>query len=158
MRKEFLLITMAMTQVISVHAQSRSERREQAVRESEKPKDLKGGAKVSVNMGYAKAYDIILNSLKKADYSLDSASQETGQIVTMLVVEGGWRQKGRRVIVTIVKEKDGTATLKCVATLQTRYKALQTEPWSEPTLDEEETAKVVRLLSEALKVGHSGKG
>lgn len=155
MQRGIVVIAIATAQVLSVQAQSRSERREQAIRESEKPRNLKGGAKVSVKMGYDVAFDTILNTIKKADYSIETASQEVGQIVTTLVVEGGWRQKGRRVIVTLIKEKDRTTTLKCVATLQTRYKALQTEPWSEPTLDEEETTKVAGILVEALKASSS---
>ena len=155
MRRDILIIAMAMAQVMSAQAQSRSERREQAIRESEKPKDLKGGTKVSIKLAYVKAYDTVLNALKRADYTIETASQEVGQIVTTLVVEGGWRQKGRRVIVTLVKEKDGTSTLKCVATLQTRFKALQTEPWGEPSLDEDETRKVAGLLTDALKDSRS---
>jgi len=151
MRRNLFVMAMAMTQLVSLQAQSRGERREQAIRESEKPRNLTGGNKFTVKLGYGKTYDSVLNSLKKADYSLESASQETGQIITTLVVEGGWRQKGRRLIVTLIKEKDGATTIKCVVTLQTRYKALQTEPWSEPTIDEEETSKVARSLAETLK-------
>jgi len=151
MRKSLFVMTIAMTQLMSLQAQSRGERREQAIRESEKPRNLTGGNKFTVKLGYGKAYDSVLNSLKKADYTFESSSQEAGQIITTLAVEGGWRQKGRRLIVTFIREKDGVTTIKCVVTLQTRYKALQTEPWSEPAIDEEETSKVARSLEDTLK-------
>lgn len=133
----------------STLGQSRRERREQQVEESEKPRKVSGGESFQVNMPYDKTYDAVLNFLKKQDYRIEEASKETGQITTAIEVSGTWRQTGKRVLVTFIKESDAATTVKVAVTKQKRWKAAQTEPWGDPKVDGKESAQLVEQIKTA---------
>ena len=51
---------------------------------------------------------------------------------------------------SLIKESDTETTVKVVATVQKRYKALQVEPWSDPVLDKEKTSSAASDLKAAI--------
>lgn len=126
----------------SVSAQSRKERRETSIKESEKVTNVAGGVKFQVNLPYEKSYETVLNFLKKQDYNIDSASKETGQIITEITVKGGWKQTGTRVQVTFIKDSESVTIVKVAVTEQKRYKALQVEPWGEAKVNSKKSEQL----------------
>jgi hypothetical protein len=144
-----LLIAALGTQV-SIYGQGRHERREQKLEESAKPKSVSGGASFQTNISYDNAYDAVLNYLKRQDYTIDSASKETGQIVTAMTVKGGYSQTGTRVYVTLIKDNETSTTIKVAVSEQKRKKLLQTEPWGDPKVNSEKSSKLADDIKSAL--------
>lgn len=134
----------------SLEAQSRRERHEAAVRESEKPRSVTGGKEFVVATPYGDVYSAILTYLKKHEYTIDSADRDVGQIFTSIEVKGKWRQTGTRLQITLIEEDDEETTVRVAITRQKRYKAVKTEPWSEPQVDEEASRKAAAALRNAL--------
>jgi hypothetical protein len=143
-----VLVSLALTSEVA--AQSRSERREQRIAESEKPQAVAGGELVSVPKNYDAAYEAALNYLKKEGRTIESASKETGQIITAIEVKGSWRQTGTRAIVTLIRERDDLTTIRAIVTQQKRFKALQVEPWSDPVVDAPASTTLAQKLTASL--------
>jgi hypothetical protein len=150
-----MLLTLCALQSIAL-PQGRHEKREAKLEESAKPKSVAGGTTFEVDVAYDKAYDTILNYLKKQDYTIDSASKETGQIVTAIVVKGGYSQTGTRVYVTLIKESETKTTIKVAVSEQKRKKLLQTEPWGDPKVNSERSSKLADEVKAALTTAKSG--
>jgi hypothetical protein len=131
-------------------SQSRSEQREARVEESAKVRNVSGGITFQTNNPYDKAYDTALNFLKRRDYTIDSASKETGQIVTAITVKGGWKQTGTRVQITLIKDSETATTIKVAVTEQKRWKALQTEPWGDPKVNSKKSTQLAEEIKTAL--------
>lgn len=138
--------------VPGANAGSRRERRQAAIEESAKPRTVAGAETFQVTVPYDQAYETVLNFLKRRDHAIESASKETGQIFTSLVITGGYRQTGTRVQAVLIKDSDAASTIKVAVTTQKRFKALQTEPWSDPKIDPEQS----RALAEELKAALGG--
>jgi hypothetical protein len=151
MRYFILTLIAALFWAAQSPAQSRRERREAQIAESEKPKNISGGTVFQVAIEYGKAYDAVLNHLKRQGYTIDSASKETGQIITAMSVTGKGRQTGKRIQVVIIKDNDAQSSIRVAAVEQRRAKVLQAEPWSEPKLNEEDSTKVADELKAVLK-------
>lgn len=134
----------------AAEGQSRRERRAAAVAESAKPRAVAGGEQITVARSYDATYDAVLTHLKKNDHIIEQADRDIGQIFTGLEITGGWRQKGTRWVVTLIKENEEETIVKVAVTQQKRYKALQTEPWSDPKLLPEESKTVAKALRKAL--------
>ena len=100
---------------------------------------MKGGQAFIVDISYDDVYEKLLNFLKRKDETIELANRETGQIASSITVEGGWRQTGTRIQFTLIKEAEKSTTIKIQVTEMTRYKALATEPWDDPTLNSEKT-------------------
>jgi hypothetical protein len=132
-------------------SQGRHEKREAKLEESAKPRSVSGGVTFQTDTPYDKAYDAVLNYLKRQDYTIDSASKETGQIVTAIVVTGGYSQTGTRVYVTLIKDTEKTTTVKVAVAEQKRKKLLQTEPWGDPKVNQEKSANLADKIKDALK-------
>jgi len=79
-----------------------------------------GSVAFQTSAGYEAAYDRILNVLKQEGYTLQSASKETGQITTELVIEHGAVDLGRAVIISLIKESGGLTTVQVTAYKQGR--------------------------------------
>jgi len=132
-------------------AQGRHEKREQKIEESAKAKGISGGTTFQIAMAYDKAYDGVLTYLKRQEYTIDSASKETGQIVTVLTITGGYSQTGTRIYVTLIKDNDTSTTLRVAVSEQKRKKLLQTEPWGDPKVNSEKSSKLADDIKAALK-------
>lgn len=128
----------------------RHARKEAAIEESGKARGVTGGVKVSIAKAYDDVYQRTLNYLKKSDYAIESADKETGQIVTEMTITGGYSQTGRRVYAIFIKDTDSSTIVRVAVTDQKRKKLLQTEPWSDPKVNEKETERIAELLKSEL--------
>lgn len=134
----------------AIWAESRSERKARERAESEKLSQVSGAEFFTILKKYDIVYDDALTYLKKQGQTIDSASRETGQIVTALTIKGGWKQSGTRTILTIIKEKNDTCSVRATITEQKRYKGIQVEAWDEPVLEPKATAVLREELIKAL--------
>jgi hypothetical protein len=128
----------------------RHERHQAVAEESSKPISVSGGPTFQILRPYGDAFDATLNYLKKQGYNIDSASQEIGQIITAITVKGGWHQTDTRVMVTLIKDSESATTLRVAVTEQKRYKALQTELWGEPKVNNGRSNDLADQLKSAL--------
>ncbi len=126
------------------------DKKEARIEESAKPKSVSGGVKFEVQKPYDVVYEVILNFLKRADYNIESASKEIGQIITAMTVTGGYSQTGSRVYATLIKDGDAATTVKISVAEQKRKKLLTTEPWGEPKVNDAESQKIADQVRSAL--------
>jgi hypothetical protein len=147
-----LFVTIAGT---PAQAQSRKEKQEARLADSEKPRDVAGGASFVAQVPADKAFDAAVKYFQTQDVALDESSKkDLGQLTTaMKIVDvGGFRNnnKGYRTYVTFIRDSDSTTTVKVKVTVQQRTKHLQAEPWSDPKILDKETAETVDQLKSAL--------
>lgn len=135
------LVVLSLLAAVPAHAQ-RHERKMALIEESGKAQSAKGGIKFQVDKPYDVVYEKALNYLKKAEYSIESASKDTGQIITEMAIKGGWSQTGTRIYVIFIKDTETSTTLRVVVSEQNRKKALQTEPWDPPKVNLEESMNI----------------
>ncbi|HEY2381428.1 MAG TPA: hypothetical protein VGK48_09655 [Terriglobia bacterium] len=131
---------------ISALPQNRKDKKEAQLAESAKPKNVAGGVKFQVQKSYAESYDVLLNWVKRADYTIESADKENGLISTAMTITGGYSQTGTRLMLTLIKDTDTATTVRVVVTDQKRKKLLTTEPWSDPKVNQPETQRVADNL------------
>ena len=135
MKKPYLTIAaLALTIPLTLHAQ-RHERKEAAIAESGAVHSVSGGTTIQIPGAYDKVFDGLVTYLKKSGSSLDLASRDSGEIATAMEIAGGWKQTGRRTVISVIKDTATSTSIRIAVTVQSRYKALQTEPWSDPKLD-----------------------
>ncbi len=91
-----------------------------------------------------------MNELKKEGLSIESASADAG-IKTALVVSGRYHQTGTYIEVQFSKDDNTHTTVRVSVFEQTRYKALKTEPWSEPKVNAEASGALVARVKEGLE-------
>jgi hypothetical protein len=127
------------------------EKKEANLDQSGKPQAVSGGVKTQVSKPLADIYEKALNYLKKADYMIDSADKEAGQIVTSIVVTGGYHQTGTRIYVILIKDSELETTVRVAVTEQKRYKALQTEPWGDPKVNDKESQRISNELKATIQ-------
>ena len=156
-RKHSIIMVSALAAIsvlqISSFAQGRHEKREQKIEESTKAKGVSGGVTFQTELPYDKAYDAVLTYLKRQENTIDSASKETGQIVTAMTIKGGYSQTGTRVYVTLIKDNENSTTLRVAVSEQKRKKLVQTEPWGDPKVNTEKSQKLADGIKAALKSG-----
>ena len=68
-----------------------------------------------------------------------------------MTITGGYSQTGTRVQVTLIKDTDTATTVKVAVTEQKWKKLLQTEPWSDPKVNDKESAKTADQIKAALQ-------
>ena len=88
--------------------------------------------------------------LKKADANIALADKDTGVIATEIVITGGWKQTGTRTVVSLIRDTPTQTIVKVCVTTQKRYKAIQTEPWSDPVLDKAQTGPAAAAIKTAV--------
>lgn len=143
------VVTLLATTGSSVQAQ-RQDKRDAKIAESAQPKNVKGGVTFQVGTPYEKAYDVVLNHLKRQGYTVEVAGKETGQIITAMDVSGGYTQTGTRVQITCIKDDDSQTSIRVVVTEQKRKKLLQTEPWGDPKVNEDASRKIADAVRAAI--------
>lgn len=79
-------------------------------------------------------YEAVLNEVKKEGLSVDSASKDAG-IKTATSVSGHYHQTGEHLQIQFIEDGSNGTTVRVTAFKQTRYKALNTDPWSSPKVD-----------------------
>jgi hypothetical protein len=142
---------LALTVIVPAQA-SRAERKAEALAESAKPILIKGGEKFELPLAYDAAFEKVVTELKKADEAVVVADRDAGLVATDIEVAGGWRQTGTRTVISLTKTSDAVTTVRVTVTEQKRFKALQTEPWSEPKLNADKTARAAATLKQNLEV------
>lgn len=126
------------------------EKREAKIADSEKPQNVKGGTTFQAATPYDKAYEGALNYLKRRGDAIDSASAETGQVITAMDIKGKYTQTGTRVQITCIKDSDAQTSVRVLVTEQKRKKLLQTEPWGDAKANESESAKLAMEVKAAI--------
>jgi len=126
------------------------ERHMDRLEESKKLGSISGGESFLASKSYDSAYDTILTFLKRKDLLIDSSDKNAGQITTGYQIAGGWHQTGTRIRIVLIKETDATTTVKVAVTEQTRYKALQVEPWDDPTVNAAKSTALAEEIKAAL--------
>lgn len=106
-----------------------------------------GSVAFQTSAGYEAAYDRILNVLKQERYTLESASKETGQITTEMVIEHGYVDLGRAVIISLIKESGGLTTVQVTAYKQGRRVGGQ---WQQKVYTKDKAALLAGKLRAAL--------
>jgi hypothetical protein len=91
-----------------------------ALTEAPKEKDVPGSVTFQTATPYDRAYEVALDAVKRAGYTIESASRESGQIKTELAIEHGGVDIGRAVVVTVIKETDAVTTIRVAAYKQGR--------------------------------------
>lgn len=86
----------------------------------------------------ASTYSSVLNEVKKEGLQVETASQDAG-IRTEMVVTGKYRQTGSHLEITFISDSATQTTVKVAWLEQKRYKALNTESWSEPKVNEQQS-------------------
>jgi hypothetical protein len=109
-----------------------------------KPASASGGATFTVAKAFDSTYETVVNYLKKQGQTIDSASRDTGQIVTAMTITGGRTQTGRRVQITLIKDAVDSTTIRVAITTQNRR---QTGPWDDPKVDPKQS----QLAADELK-------
>jgi hypothetical protein len=95
-------------------------RKQAGLMDPPKVSDVSGSVSFQTTVPYDRAYEVALDAVKRAGYTIESASKETGQIKTELAVEHGGVDIGRAVVVTVIKEADTTTTIRVEAYKQGR--------------------------------------
>ena len=158
-RRIFIVVaTMALCVTITgstTQAQTRKEKKEARLADSEKPRDVPGGTSFVAKMPADKAFDAAVKHFQINDVALDESSKkELGQLTTAIriVDVGGLRNnnRGYRTYVTFIRNDDSTTTVKVKVTEQKRTKHLQAEPWTEPKVLEKETVEIADKLKAAM--------
>jgi hypothetical protein len=150
LRKTLAVLVGVSIIAVPVYAQ-RQERKKAQIEESGKPRSVSGGVKFQVPKPYEEVYDKSLNYLKRADYAIESAGKDTGQIVTEMTIKGGYSQTGTRIYVVLIKDSDATTTVRVAVSEQKRKKLLQIEPWDDPKVSDKESEKIAADLKAALQ-------
>ena len=147
----FLILAAALPAVSS--AQSGRDRINRARYGSEQPVEVPGGQSFVVQVPIDRAFDLVLNGLKRDGSAIDEADRVIGRIVTGLTVTGGWTQTGRRVVVVFIKDTPTQTTVRVAVTLQTRHQLMgAAKPWSTPKLDGAESISAAAKIKDLLNV------
>jgi len=150
--KQLRTLTLALVSICAVTAfAQRHERKAEEQADSEKIQIVPGGVTFQQASAMDKTYDALLNYVKREGLTIDSASKETGQIVTSIEVAGKYHQTGTRVYLTVIKDSDTQTSVRVAVSEQKRYKAMQTEPWSSPKVNPEKSAELSEKIKAALK-------
>lgn len=145
-----LIITLVSVCTMTSFAQ-RQERKTEEQADSEKIQNVSGGVTFQQASAMDKTYDDLLNYVKREGLTIDSASKETGQIVTAIDVTGKYHQIGTRVYLTVIKSSETETSVRVAVSEQKRYKALQTEPWSSPKVNAEKSSELSEKIKAAIK-------
>ena len=145
-----LIITLVSVCTMTSFAQ-RQERKTEEQADSEKIQNVSGGVTFQQASAMEKTYDDLLNYVKREGLTIDSASKETGQIVTAIDVTGKYHQIGTRVYLTVIKSSETETSVRVAVSEQKRYKALQTEPWSSPKVNAEKSSELSEKIKAAIK-------
>jgi hypothetical protein len=106
-----------------------------------------GSVSFQTSVSYEAAYDAILNVLKKEGYTLQSASKETGQITTELIIAHGAVDIGRAFVISLITESGGPVTVQVMAYKQGRRVGGQ---WQEKVYTKDKAKLLAEKLHAAL--------
>jgi len=99
---------------------------------------------------YDAVFEGLVTYLKKSGYSVDEADKESGLVATSMEINGGWKQTGKRLVFSVIKDKADKTAVRVAVSIQKRFKGLQTEPWGDPKVDEKESADLAHKVQTEL--------
>jgi hypothetical protein len=140
MKKWLAVVMVAMISVHGALYAQQHERDAERVAESGQVQSVSGGATFQLSGSYDAVFDTLVNYLKRNGLTLDSASRDAGQIATAMEITGGWKQTGKRTVISILKDSANQTSVRVAITVQKRYKGLQTEPWGDAKVDDKASA------------------
>lgn len=94
-------------------------------------------------------YEAVLNEVKNEGYSIDSASKDAG-IKTAMTVAGRYRQTGSHLEIVFLRDGETKTTVRVAVLERKRYKALNTEPWSDPKVNSAKSRDAAAKLKAGL--------
>ena len=157
MKRQSVAVTLVFLMLSgSLHAQQH-ERDAQKVAESGQVQSVSGGTTFEVVGSYDSVFDVIVNNLKRSGLTLDSVSRDAGQIATALEITGGWKQTGKRTIISIMKDSADKTSVRVAISVQTRYKGLQSEPWGDTKVDGKASAAYAAKVQSDLAAALAAK-
>lgn len=106
-------------------------------------------ASFTANGDIASTYRSVLNQVKQQGFAVESASPDAG-IKTGITVAGHYRQTGSYLQIQFVSVATGT-TVDVSVMEEKRYKALQTEPWGTPKVNEAKSQSEAEQLQKGMK-------
>ncbi len=145
MEKKIAVLMMTIMFVTVAQGQ-RHERDAVKVSESGQVQSVSGGTTFQLTGSYDTVFDALVNYLKRSGLTLDSASRDAGQIATAMEITGGWKQTGKRTVISILKDSANQTSVRVAITVQKRYKGLQTEPWGDTKVDDKASAAYAAKL------------
>jgi hypothetical protein len=157
MRKQLIPVVLAIVSIQGTLYAQQHERDAQKVAESGQVQSVSGGTTFEVAGAYDNVFDAIVNNLKRNGLTLDSASRDAGQIATAMEITGGWKQTGKRTIISIMKDSADKTSVRVAISVQTRYKGLQTEPWGDAKVDSKASAASAAKIQSDLASALPGK-
>lgn len=119
---------------------------DEAVAASSEVHAIPGGQQFSVPARSDKVFVTVVKELNLTGRTVESANRDSGLIATTMNITGGWKQTGTRLVITIIASSDAETIVRIASTEQKRYKALQTDPWSDPKVDAKATAAAISEL------------
>ena len=147
----FVFVFVTVSDGFSQGLHDRIVKRNQAAEASAKAQAPTETVSFTVDRSYQGTFDLVVNQLKKEGFTIEEADTVKGQISTPIEVsKGGYSQKGKRVLVILIKEDDRQTTLKVAVTEFSRKKLFATEPWEKPKPDNQTTKELAGLLETAL--------
>ena len=105
----------------------------------------------SLSLPIDRCFEAVANSLKRNGHEIQAANKDAGTILSAMEIAGKYTQTGTRYHVIFIKDGNTQTSIRVAVTVQKRKKLLQTEPWSDPKIDDERTAKAAADFEEALK-------
>jgi hypothetical protein len=151
MRKRLISVILTIASIQGTLYAQQHERDAQKVAESGQVQSVSGGTTFEAAGSYDSVFDAIVNNLKRSGLTLDSVSRDAGQIATAMEITGGWKQTGKRTIISIIKDSVDKTSVRVAISVQTRYKGLQTEPWGDAKVDNKASAASAQKIQAELQ-------
>lgn len=146
-----IALSIAVLAVVPATASSQAHaHRMAAIQDSAEVHAIAGGQQFTVQAPADKVFAAVVRHLNLSGRVVDTANKDSGVIATSIEISGGWRQTGKRWIITVVSVSDTETIVRVAATVQKRYKGLQVEPWSGPKIDDKATAAALAELQPAI--------
>jgi hypothetical protein len=118
------------------------ERRQAQIEQSAQATPVTGGVTFRSSLPYEKCFDAVGNYLKRNGCEIESGNKDTGSLVTAMEIAGKYNQAGTRIHVTLIKHSDTQTSVRVAVAVQKRKKLLQTEPRSDPKVDDTHSQKI----------------
>lgn len=146
----YAMCAVVLLQATSSHSQLH-EKHAEAVAASSEVHPVPGGQKFTLSFPAEKVFAAVVRYLNASErYTVESANRDAGLIATIMEIKGGWKQTGTRAVITIIGDSDSATTVRVAVTEQKRYKGLQTEPWSDPKVDDKASGALAAEMQPAL--------
>lgn len=138
-------------------AQSRHQRREQRLAESENQNasadEIKKAQEVIIPGSYDAIFDAIVQVLKSKGLTIEGANKDIGQLKTefQITVTEKPHQHGMRYVIDLRRASEKETGVRVIGLEQIRTFRLQAEPWGAPTYNAEASQDLAKAIVDAAK-------